>query len=474
MKWASPPVDNLKISILLIFSVAALGCAHQNSRDSFPIEQQAHVYESYIRAQMAHFSGDLSGAINHARQALEEAPADADLTLFLGELLMLTDNSEEAVQVLEEGLSQHPQELKLHLALAEACRLNGEQEKVSSVLENAVLAFPHEAQAHLVLANHLAQEGQTGQGISLLQAFLTGHHDAVEVWVELSAFYQVEGQYDAAVTAIEVANRLLPNDEQILASLINNLGLAGRLLEGREVLDLCVTRFRQSVSCPVSFLAHLQAGNTPDPEKVAVTTDILRNLGRAVGANISRLRSVERILYRELGPLSAFLFTESLALDRPGNAQLQSMAAWSAYRNNQEDVAVSYMERGLEIRPNDADTLNFIGYSWAERGIRLDEAESMILRALQIRPSDGNIQDSLGWVYYQMGSFEEAIYWLESAAAISNNNAVILVHLGDAFRATGNIARAITSYEAALPHADAELLEEIQERLRDIQNENAS
>jgi len=59
------------------------------------------------------------------------------------------------------------------------------------------------------------------------------------------------------------------------------------------------------------------------------------------------------------------------------------------------------MKKVLEIDPDNAETLNFIGYSYAERGINLDEAESMLLRAIELKPGNGYFIDSLGWLYFK-------------------------------------------------------------------------
>jgi tetratricopeptide (TPR) repeat protein len=85
----------------------------------------------------------------------------------------------------------------------------------------------------------------------------------------------------------------------------------------------------------------------------------------------------------------------------------------------------------IEIDPNHADALNYIGYTYAEQGIRLDEAMSLIEKALSIKPDSGYIIDSLGWVYFQKGMYDEALKYLEQAASVPN--IPIMEHLGDVY-----------------------------------------
>jgi tetratricopeptide (TPR) repeat protein len=85
------------------------------------------------------------------------------------------------------------------------------------------------------------------------------------------------------------------------------------------------------------------------------------------------------------------------------------------------DRSLELMHKVLEIEPDNASALNYIGYSWAEQGERLDEAEHMIRRAIALKPEDGYITDSLGWLFYQRGLQQEAAG--ERDAAKSSFNA---------------------------------------------------
>jgi Flp pilus assembly protein TadD len=104
----------------------------------------------------------------------------------------------------------------------------------------------------------------------------------------------------------------------------------------------------------------------------------------------------------------------------------------------------------LEIKPDNAQALNYIGYTYADRGINLDEAEALIKQALQLKADDGYITDSLGWVYFKKGDFEKAVAELEKAQHLAPDDPVIAEHLGDAYAKRNANEKAIQMYERAL------------------------
>jgi tetratricopeptide (TPR) repeat protein len=81
--------------------------------------------------------------------------------------------------------------------------------------------------------------------------------------------------------------------------------------------------------------------------------------------------------------------------------------------------------------------LNYLGYSWIDQGVHLDEGMAMIKRAVQQRPDDGYIVDSLGWAHYQLGEYEEAVKQLERAIELKPEDPTINDHLGDAYWRVG-------------------------------------
>ena len=86
--------------------------------------------------------------------------------------------------------------------------------------------------------------------------------------------------------------------------------------------------------------------------------------------------------------------------------------------------------------------LNYLGYSWIDQGINLDEGMHMIRRAVEQRPDDGYIVDSLGWAYFRIGNYDEAVKQLERAVELKPEDPTINDHLGDAYWRVGRTLEA--------------------------------
>jgi tetratricopeptide (TPR) repeat protein len=111
-------------------------------------------------------------------------------------------------------------------------------------------------------------------------------------------------------------------------------------------------------------------------------------------------------------------------------------------RSKQWPKAEADLKKALELYPEQANVLNYLGYSWVDQGLNLDEGMAMIKRAVQQRPDDGYIVDSLGWAYYRIGNFEEAVKNLERAVDLKPEDPTINDHLGDAYWRVGRVLEA--------------------------------
>ena len=137
-------------------------------------------------------------------------------------------------------------------------------------------------------------------------------------------------------------------------------------------------------------------------------------------------------------------------------------------RSKQWAKAEADLTKALELFPDQPHVLNYLGYSWIDQGIKLDEGMAMIKKAVQQRPDDGYIVNSLGWAYYRVGNYEEATKQLERAIELKPEDPTINDHLGDAYWRVGRVLEARFQWAHARDlKPDAEDLPKIEEKLKE-------
>ncbi len=136
-------------------------------------------------------------------------------------------------------------------------------------------------------------------------------------------------------------------------------------------------------------------------------------------------------------------------------------------RSKQWQKAEADLKKALELFPEQPHVLNYLGYSWIDQGINLDEGMAMIKKAVQQRPDDGYIVDSLGWAYYRIGNYEEAVKQLDRAIELKPEDPTINDHLGDAYWRVGRELEAKFQWAHARDlKPDPDELPKIEEKLK--------
>jgi tetratricopeptide (TPR) repeat protein len=187
------------------------------------------------------------------------------------------------------------------------------------------------------------------------------------------------------------------------------------------------------------------------PQPLIRLGDMLRGRSRFAEAAQAYDAAVARIPTVSAGDW-ALLYARGIARERSGD--------WPR--------AEADFRRALELQPEQPYVLNYLAYTWVERGQHLPEARRMLERAVELRPEDGNIVDSLGWALFRLGDLPGAIRWLERAVELEPRNSVINDHLGDAYWAAGRRAEARFQWQRALTtEPEAAEVPKIEAKLRD-------
>jgi tetratricopeptide (TPR) repeat protein len=154
----------------------------------------------------------------------------------------------------------------------------------------------------------------------------------------------------------------------------------------------------------------------------------------------------------------------------PDQAELYFRLGVLADKLGQKRETIQYLKSAIKKDPFHVMALNYLGYTYADRGINLDEAEDLIKRALKFRFNDGYIIDSLGWVYYKKKKYDEALVELEKAWKLAPNDQVIGEHLGDVYVKKGFWDKALKTYRRILEvHPNAKEKETILKKIKEVQ-----
>jgi Flp pilus assembly protein TadD len=147
--------------------------------------------------------------------------------------------------------------------------------------------------------------------------------------------------------------------------------------------------------------------------------------------------------------------------------QLYYMRGVARQQSGDWPSAEADMKKALALNPDEPEVLNYLGYSWIDRGERLAEAKSMIEKAVAAKPESGPIVDSLGWAYYRLGDYKKAVDQLEHAAELEPADPDINNHLGDAYWRAGRKTEARFQWERVLTlNPEAKLREEVEGKLK--------
>ncbi|MCR5879978.1 tetratricopeptide repeat protein [Phenylobacterium sp. J367] len=124
------------------------------------------------------------------------------------------------------------------------------------------------------------------------------------------------------------------------------------------------------------------------------------------------------------------------------------------------------LQAALKLRPDEPELLNYLGYTWIDRGERLPEAMAMVEKAVAANPRSGAMIDSLGWAHYRMGDFKKAVERLEQAVELEAGDPEINNHLGDAYWMVGRKDEAVFQWRRVLTlDPDARIKADVEAKL---------
>jgi tetratricopeptide (TPR) repeat protein len=408
-------------SVLRAWAAVGQGDLHQAYVNLAPVEGAGlEDFLVFHRALMADVAGERDTAIELAAAAYENDPFVTRIveayTRFLGNASRFTEAQDIILEYQAEGLS-HPLIDEVRLSIDEGQR-----------------------------------PGQFAANVSV---------GAAEMFHGIGTALASSGTNDVAVVFLRLGQYLSPSSDVLAVSLAGIFEQSGQFQEANAVYNSL------PADSPLKDTALVNAASNLD--RMGDRPEAIRRLRNFVAANPGNLDGVsvlgDLLRYDEQYAEAAEVYSRALELaggDHPRDWRFYYVRGIAYERDGQWDSAESDFLRALELNPEQPQVLNYLGYSWVDMGLHLNEALDMIQRAVDASPRDGYIVDSLGWAFYRLDRFEDAVQALEQAVRLLPNDPEINDHLGDAYWHTGRYLEARFQWTIA---ADVDEVGNVAERV---------
>jgi tetratricopeptide (TPR) repeat protein len=432
-------------------------------RELDPMSEEASQY--YLGLVV--MSDNIAPAEQILKQKLQEAtPATRGLVMFQAEQLLLRAQDKQAGAAMLERLVQpYGNTMEAHVVLSQAAMARGDKAAALSQAQAALKMKPDSEIAALTLAQALEDDDKVGE---VLARFLKEHPDAKDVRMAYARVLVNQKQFEAARGQFLVLLKAQPDNPATLYA----LGILSTQLNDSKAAEQYFTRFvdivganpederdptrallilsqlaeeRGDMNAAMGWLDKIQSedpaaqlsaklrraqlmGKQGDVEGAR---KLLATLKPEDPASQAQVVLAEAEVLRNSGRvLEAFQLMQSATQRYPNNTDLLYDFALLAEKLGQNEVMEKALRSVIAQAPDNQHAYNALGYSLAERGVRLPEAYQLVQKALQLAPGDPFIMDSMGWVQYRMGNLKEAEAQLRKAYAL-RSDPEIAVHLGE-------------------------------------------
>ncbi|MBZ5620315.1 MAG: tetratricopeptide repeat protein [Acidobacteriia bacterium] len=407
---------------------------------------------------------DYKNAAEVLRKAMELAPDNGRIARGLAQDLMFSDQLDEALKLYGQLAADEPRDPQLPMSMSEIYRAKHDFAKAQEALNKAKSLGAEGMEVRYQEVKLLEAEGKTEQALTALKAILDD--------TERKTYSEAESRRRAGLLEeYGVLSRSAEKYPQALEAFKQMAALGGATLTGRETAQQAAVQtidtYRQSKDFD-SALREAEAALKKYPDARMVRMEhatVLADQGKidAAATEIRGLlkgdRDRETLIalaqiyekgkrYTDMG--KALDDAEKLATSDDEKENLYFMRGAMYERMKNYDASEAAFRKVLEINPENAGALNYLGYMLADRNTRLDEAQTMIKKALDADPDNGAYLDSLGWVYFRQGKLDEAQGLLQKALDRIGQDPTVHAHLGDVYFKMGKTREAIAQWQASL------------------------
>ncbi len=446
----------------LLFSTGQLAAAVEFA-DRIPITDVSDAATLVQLAGIYAGSGQTEKALDLYDQAILKDPDESDSYFSKGVLLVNLKRLEEAERAFEQGIEKAKDSpvgyyylgrieveakqfdraiLHFERAISTNATFEPAYMALASIYEsqqdraNAIAVYrkylqvvnPHSKEGRQHLVRLYLYDKSYKEALSELEKVLVDNPDDLDAQLRSGLIY---GELKDYPKAIERLNKILmerPTELRIRDYL-------GLMYEEVKEYDKAIQAYETNLKIQPTYVdGHLHMGFLF--YRLKRSEDAILHLNETVKLNPKQgdahLLLGLTYLQNEQYALASQAFENGI-VHNPENPDLHFNLGTAYDKLNRFDDVVRAMESTLRLDPKYSDALNYLGYSYAERGIKIPEAISLIRRAISLKPNNGYYVDSLGWALFKMGELDEARAETIKATALVKDDPVIYEHLGEIY-----------------------------------------
>ena len=484
-------------SRLLLGQLYTLAHDTPHAEEQFKAAQRIDPSSEDVVLNLARLYSD-SGDMTHAIQVLNAVPADdrtAKMDYALGMSYDQLKQNKNAIDAYSKAFDMEPDNLDAERGLAQALLNDNQLGPALKHFEAISTADPQDAQTYVRIAEIQRRQGHYEQALTTLKKAKSLASDSVELGYNEALTDDSLGHYDDAVQTLQgLVKQSTHPDGQYSDGEKNNrsifLDRLANVYKEQQKTDLAVQTYQLMVAMGGDYAERGYQGQV-DAYRDAKQYDKATQVAQQAALAMPKDKTIQLMLASQLADSGKV--DEGIKLAKaqlhgdPGDREVNLVLAqiytrlrrWKdaadeidaaeALATKQDDKIYIYFLRGalderqkhfdsseeqfrkiLAIDPDNAMTLNYLGYMLGDRGVKLDDALAMVQKAVQEEPQNGAYLDSLGWVYFKMGQYALAEANLRKASERMGSDPAVHDHLGELYEKTGRLKMAASQWEQSL------------------------
>ncbi len=425
-------------------------------------------------------TNDLSGAADFYKRSLELEPTQYSTRKYLAVLLQALGNNDGAERHFKKAIKYAPDKLNATLDLGSFYIKTKKYDEAVVIFKQAKDDYPTDIRVIASLAGAMIALGDTSGADSLyVETVNNNWDDPVILQSMVPLFFSIENREFLEKTSGRLAE-LFPDDPDMqrhfafilfgnqkfaeaesLMIAIDEKGMAntdiyyylGRMNQFNQELSAAEGYYHKAIALNDTLSdSWVNLALTVDEQgRYEESLGIMQSALEKIPADTSGIMFFTSIIHSRNGKfgLARDGYLRLLQSD-PENIQVRFNLAAAYERLGDFDKAESNFKHILELAPDNALSLNYLGFMYADSGIKLDEAKEMIEKALEIEPDNGAYLDSYAWVLYKLGRYDKAIVAMNSAIERQQDDAILFDHRGDIYAALNETGKAEENWRKAL------------------------